>query len=151
MLRTILASTLGLALYANASVIPQAHLASQAGLWEISPGAEGITVWFSNITDTIYGQDATDFDYYLVGHSGNMRAFDAAIESVEHFAKVFPGGDADVVLIAFLNHSMLGMLSAEEAADKEWLCRELDCQMNEVAEACEGVEAPCSVWERVEL
>jgi hypothetical protein len=151
MLRTILAPALSLALYTTAAVIPQAHLASQAGLWEISPGAEGITVWFSNITDTIYGQDATDFDCYLIGDSGNMRAFDAAIESVEHFAKVFPGGDALSVLMAFSNYSMLGILSAEEAADKEQLCRELDCPMSEIAEACEGVEALCSVWERIEL
>jgi hypothetical protein len=107
MLRNILAPALSLALYTNAAVIPQDHLASQAGLWEILPGAEGITVWFSNITDTIYGQDATDFDYYLIGDSGNMRSFDAAIESVEHFAKVFPGGDADTVLIAFSTYSIL--------------------------------------------
>jgi hypothetical protein len=107
MLRNIVAPALSLALYTNAAVIPQDHLASQAGLWEILPGAEGITVWFSNITDTIYGQDATDFDYYLIGDSGNMRSFDAAIESVEHFAKVFPRGDVDTVLIAFSTYSIL--------------------------------------------
>jgi hypothetical protein len=42
---------------------------------------------------------------------------------------------------------MLGMLSVEEAADKEWLCKELDCPMNKISEACEGVEAPCSMGE----
>jgi class 3 adenylate cyclase len=150
MLRNILAPALGLALRTNAALTAQDQMASPAGLWEISPGAENITVWFSNITDTIYSQDATNFDYQLLG-DGKMRDFDAAIESVEHFAQVFAGGDADAVLVAFSNHSMLGRLSAEEAANKEWLCRELDCLMNKVAEACEDVEAPCSVRERIKL
>jgi hypothetical protein len=145
MLRNILFPALGLALCTNASVSSQDQMASPAGLWEIAPGAESITVWFSNITDTIYGQFATNFDSESLG-DGNVRDFDAAIESVEHFAKVFAEGDADAVLVAFSNHSMLGRLSAEEAANKEWLCRELDCPMNQVAEACEGVGAPCSVW-----
>jgi hypothetical protein len=150
MLRNILAPVLGLALGTNAAVNARDQIASPAGLWEISPDAEGITVWFSNITDTIYGQDATNFDCELMG-DGNMRDFDAAFESVEHFAKVFAEGDAGAVLVTFSNHSMIGTLRAEEAADKEWFCRELDCPMNKVAEACEGVEAPCTGRERMKL
>ena len=91
MLRNIITSALRLALYtgfSTAASIPTDPMISPTGLWEILPGAKGITVWFSNIADTIWGADATDFDYYLNGRSGNMRHVDSAIESVEHFAKL---------------------------------------------------------------
>jgi hypothetical protein len=154
MLCNTIISTLSLALYTASSIaasIPQNPMISPAGLWEILPDAKGINVWFSNITDTIWGEDATDFDYYLNGRSGDIRHFDSAIESVEHFANVFPDGDSDTVLIAFHNYSMGGTLSAERAADKLWLCYELDCPMNKVAEACRDLDVPCVVEERREL
>ena len=154
MLRNIITSTLSLAFYTATSTstsIPQDPMISPAGLWEILPGAKGINVWFSNITDTIWGEDATGFDYYLNGRSGDMRHFDSAIESVEQFAKVFPDGDPDTVLIAFHNYSMGGTLSAERAADKEWLCYELDCPMNKIAEACRDLDVPCAAEGREEL
>lgn len=124
---------------------------SPAGLWEILPGAKGINVWFSNITDTIWGEDAADFDYYLNGRSGDMRHFNSAIESVEHFAKVFPEGGPDTVLVGFHNYSMSGTLSAERAADKQWLCYEFEHPMNKIAEACKDLDVPCAVEERREL
>lgn len=154
MLLNAITSALALAIYtgsSNAAAIAQDQMISPAGLWEILPGAKGITVWFSNITDTIWGEDATGFDYYLNGRSGNLRHFDSAIESVEHFANIWPDGEADALLIAFHNYSMGGTLSAERAADKEWLCRELDCPMNKIAEACKDLEVPCVEWERAEL
>lgn len=91
---------------------------SPAGLWGVLPDVKGINVWFSNITDTIWGEDATRFDYALNIRSGDIKKFDSAIESVEHFAEVFPEGDPDTVLIASHNYSMGGTLSAERAADK---------------------------------
>jgi hypothetical protein len=154
MFRNTITSTLSLVLYAaisTAASIPPKPMSSPADLWEILPGATGINVWFSNITDTIWGEDATDFDYYLNGRSGDMRHFDSAIESVEHFAKVFPESDPDAVLVAFHNYSMSGTLSAERAVDQRWLCYELDCPMNKIAEACEDLDVPCSVEERAEL
>ena len=154
MFRNTITSALGLALYTaipTAASIPQNSMISPTGLWEILPGAKGINVWFSNITDTIWGEDATGFDYYLNGRSGDMRHFDSAIESVEHFAKVFHNGDPDTVLIAFHNYSMSGTLSAERAADKQWLCYELDCPMNKIAEACRDLNVPCAVEGREEL
>jgi hypothetical protein len=154
MLRTTISSALSLAHYTTSSIaasIPKNPMISPTGLWEIEPNAKGITVWFSNITDTIWGEDATGFDYYLNGRHGNMRHFDGAIESVEHFANVWPGGDADTVLVAFQNYSMGGTLSAERAADKLWLCYELDCPMNRIAEACRDLKVPCIVEERKEL
>jgi hypothetical protein len=154
MLRNTIISALSLALYTTSSTatsIPQDPMISPAGFWEILPDAKGINVWFSNITDTIWGEDATGFDYYLNGRSGNMRHFDSAIESVEHFANVFPDGDPDTLLIAFHNYSMGGTLSAERAADKQWLCYELDCPTNKIAEACKDLEVPCVVEDRREL
>jgi hypothetical protein len=154
MLCNTIISTLSLALYtasSTATSIPQDPMISPAGFWEILPDAKGINVWFSNITDTIWGEDATDFDYYLNGRSGDIRHFDSAIESVEHFAEVFPDSDPDTVLIAFHNYSMGGTLSAERAADKQWLCYELDCPMNKIAEACKDLDVPCVVEERRKL
>lgn len=46
---------------------------------------------------------------------------------------------------------MDGTLSAERAADKQWLCYELDCPMNKIAEACKDLDVPCLVYERAEL
>lgn len=129
-------------------------MVSPDGLWEILPDAKGLLVSVSNITDTIFGEDATDFDYYLGGDTenpGNIRHFDRAIETVETLARVFRSGDQDALLIAMENNSLGGMLSAEKAADKAWLCWDLDCPMNRVAEACKEFQAPCSVWERIEL
>jgi hypothetical protein len=146
MLRNIITSALSLALYTTSSTaasISQNPVMSPAGLWEILPDAKGINVWFSNITDTIWGEDATGFDYYLNGRSGDIRHFDSAIESVEHFAKVFPESNPDTVLVAFHNYSMSGKLSAERVADKQWLCYELDCPMNKIAEACKDLDVPC--------
>lgn len=154
MLRSTITSALSLALYTSSSTaasIPQNPMISPAGLWEILPGAKGINVWFSNITDTIWGEDVTDFDYYLNGRDGNLRHFESAIESVEHFAKVFSEGGPDTVLVAFHNYSVGGTLSAERAADKQWLCYELDCPMNKIAEACKDLDVPCLVYERAEL
>jgi hypothetical protein len=154
MLRNTITSALSLGLLTTSSTaasIPQNSVISPTGIWEILPGAKGINVWFSNITDSIWGEDATDFDYYLNGRSSDMRHFDSAIESVEHFAKVFPEGDPDTVLIAFHNYSMSGTLSAERAADKRWLCYELDCPMNKIAEACKDLDVPCAVEGREEL
>lgn len=154
MLRNTITSALSLALSTlppTAASIPQNPMISPAGLWEILPGAKGINVWFSNITNTIWGEDATGFDYYFNGRSGNMRHFDSAIESVGHFANVFPDGDPDTVLIAFHNYSMGGTLSAERAADKQWLCYELDCPMNKVAEVCKVLDVPCVKEGREEL
>lgn len=124
---------------------------SPAGLWKISPGAKDITVWFSNITDTIWGEDATNFDYVLNGNSGNMQHFESAIESVQYFARVWLDGDASTLLVAFHNYSLSGTLSAEQAADKQWLCYELGCPMNRIAEVCKDLDAPCPTWERAEL
>ena len=154
MRRNTITPALGLALYISSSTaasLPKDPVISPTGLWEILPGAKGINVWFSNITDTIWGEDATDFDYYLNGRSGDMKHFDSAIESVEHFARVFPEGAPDTVLIAFHNYSMGGTLSAERAADKQWLCYELDCPMNKIAEACRDLDVSCVVEGREEL
>jgi len=80
-----------------------------------------------------------------------MRHLDAAIDSAEYFDRVWPDGDAFTLLVAFHNCSTGGTLSAEPAADKQWLCYELDCTMNKIAEACRDLDVQCTVWSREEL
>ena len=80
-----------------------------------------------------------------------MRHFDSTVGSVEHFAKVLPDDDPDNVLIAFQNYSISGTLNAERAADKQWLCYELDCPINKIAEACKDLDVPCAAEGREDL
>lgn len=157
MLRNIVATALSIAFcttLSSAAAIQKERMVSPDGLWEVEPNGKGITVWVSNVTDTVFGEDATDFDYYLGGDHedpGNMKHFDGPIGSIEHFAKVWKNGDPYTQLVAMENVSMMGSLTAEQAADKAWLCQDMDCPMNQVAEACKGFKLECSEWVRIEL
>lgn len=110
-------------------------------LYELGPKSS-VTIWLSSINATIFGVEAEDFDYHLFGPEGVPEA----IETAEHLARVYHTGSAEEVLVAFLNATTGGatpVSRVEPVFDREWLCDDLGCPMNEGAAACEGVEVVC--------
>lgn len=119
----------------GANAMPATPVASPV-LYEDAPRGQGVYIWVSNITDAIYGEDATNFDYQILGDTAG------AIESIESFAAAYSTGDADATLVAFLNATMGGTMTAEQATNQEWLCGELSGNMASTVEACGGVTLP---------
>lgn len=123
-------------------ITPQDQDQDQKPLYELHD--RSITVWLSTINATIFGVEAEDFDYVLGGPEGVPEA----IETAEHFAAVYHTGTPEEVLVAFLNATTGGATPVERVRpvfDREWLCWDLSCPMNEGAKACEGIEIDC--WE----
>ena len=108
-------------------------ISNSTDLYEAGPSGLGFNVWVSNVTTIIFGEDATDFDFHITGEAIG------AIESIATFAAVFPTGDADATLVAFLNTTMSGTMMADQATDMSWLCGELSGDMASMSPACEGV------------
>lgn len=80
-------------------------------------------ILISGTNSTIFGQDATDYDYYLTGSSL------AANEAVDKLASAVSTGTEHDILVAFLNSTMAGTMTAEQAGDDAWKCQELTQSM----------------------
>ena len=143
--------SLALALHTTASLaaaIPEPTGTIPEGLWEYSPDGSRVTIWVSKINATIFGVDAEDFDADIGGDKESLKF---SIESAETFAKVWATGDADAILVAFLNQTTGGGMDPEKPFDRHFLCNDLSCPMNKGTTACDGIDVKC--WEdmRVEL
>lgn len=84
----------------------------------------------SSVTPTIFGQDATNYDYYLTGSSL------AANEAVKKLASAVSIGTEHEILVAFLNSTMAGTMTAEQAGDDAWKCQELTQSMLDEISFC---------------
>ena len=111
--------------------------------------AAGQIISISAVNETIFGQDSTRFDYFLTGHSL------AATESIKTLASAISGGTEHDIVLAFLNSTMAGTMTAAQAADDTWKCQELSDNMAYTVSVCpnptsEGPtgEDPTSVIEK---
>ncbi|KAF1822601.1 uncharacterized protein K489DRAFT_295528, partial [Dissoconium aciculare CBS 342.82] len=103
-----------------------------SSLYAADPNAAGTFLWLSNVSPTIFGQDATRFDYYLYSPSAS------AADAVDQYAKTMAVGTEDDIVTAFLNATMAGTLSNEQAADAAWKCLELGELMASNVASCQA-------------
>ncbi|EMC99369.1 hypothetical protein BAUCODRAFT_120638 [Baudoinia panamericana UAMH 10762] len=102
------------------------------------PGGSGTMFWLSSISQTILGEDATDFDHFLYPSS------DMAIEAMDTYSATFDYGSEDELVVAFLNTTMAGTMTAEQAADTDSKCQELSGNMASLVTACSNNSLPIS-------
>lgn len=54
-------------------------------LYSEGPDGFGINIWISNLTSTVFSEDATDFDYHLAG--GTAGAIESVLMEVDYFRR----------------------------------------------------------------
>jgi len=129
----MLALAIGLSLYSTGVTAAPTGSTTPTGLYEEAPQGQGKFYWLSNVTDTIFGEDATGFDYHMsLDHPGS-------IESIETYAEAFASGDPETLLLAFVNATASGTVTPEQGSNKTWLCNDLGVSMASQAEACQGI------------
>jgi hypothetical protein len=148
---TVLSLALALALHTTSSLaaaIPSASGVIPEGLIQPSADGQRIAIFISRINATMFGVDAEGFDFEI---GGDPEALRHSIESAETFARVWSTGDADAILVAFLNQTTGGYMDPKKPFDRHFLCNDLSCPMNKGTPACDGIDVSC--WEdmRVEL
>jgi hypothetical protein len=122
----------GLAFFGSASLALALPTVATSSLYAADPNAAGTFLWLSNVSPTIFGQDATRFDYYLYSPSAS------AADAVDQYAKTMAVGTEDDIVTAFLNATMAGTLSNEQAADAAWKCLELGELMASKVASCQA-------------
>ncbi|KAL6411884.1 hypothetical protein AUP68_04263 [Ilyonectria robusta] len=126
---------IGMALYETfpiAQAIPMTGTSLNARN-AVSPNFEDI--YLSKVTDKIFGQDATHYDYIVIESEKDL-----AIAAAHQYAAAWTSGDDDQILVAFVNATMAGHMKEEQASDNNWLCGELDSVMLPHVSKCAGVE-----------
>lgn len=105
----------------------------ESGLF-LRTGDGPTTISLSSITDTIFGQNTHNYDYIIYSEP------ERAIEATHQFADAWANGNQNDILVAFLNATMSGYMTPQQAADKQWLCNELYTSMQPYVEACNGIQ-----------
>ncbi|KAG9557282.1 hypothetical protein KCU71_g6726, partial [Aureobasidium melanogenum] len=119
----------------QASAMPLNSSTATSPLYDSGPDNYGVYIWILNVTSTVFGQDATNFDYHLAGESA------PGVEAVHSFAAAFnANNDDEAILTTFLNATMAGTMTAEQAANRTWLCQELSGDMASTTQSCDGVD-----------
>lgn len=113
-------------------------------VFEVGPDGTGSFGWMSHVTDSIFGQDATDYDYQLISNVSG------AAESMQAFAAAYSTGSEKDILVSFLNATMFGEMTEEQAADQQWLCQELEDDMAAAVNSCKDIPRPVSESEDLE-
>ncbi|KAF2719355.1 hypothetical protein K431DRAFT_296092 [Polychaeton citri CBS 116435] len=116
-------------------------------VYELDPDNLSLFGWFSHVNDTIFGEDASDYDYRL--GSDDPSGLIAAADSMEAYSAACATGDVMAIAVSFLNASTFGSVTVEEAADRDWLCRELNDDMAAEVGFCDGVYRASIPWEAV--
>lgn len=127
---------IGIALYnqiPGAAALPVDSVSPS--LFEEAPGTPGAFIYLSNVSPTIFGADATDFDYHVSPEPS------LAIEAIQSYASAVASADPDDVLITFLNVTMAGTMTTDQAADLHWKCNELSGSMAASVDACAAFSA----------
>ncbi|KAI5210960.1 hypothetical protein E4T42_03923 [Aureobasidium subglaciale] len=122
---------IGIALYNQIPVAAALPVeGASPSLYETSSDTPGAFIYLSNVSPTIFGAPATDFDYHVSPEPA------LAIEAIQGYASAVSSGVTDDVLTAFLNVTMAGTMTADQAADLNWKCNELSGDMAASVDAC---------------
>lgn len=129
----MLTFTIGISLYSIGVSAASVGSTAPANLYEDAPNAQGKFYWLSSVNDTIFGEDATGFDYHM------SLEDPGSIESIETYAEAFTTGDQAALLLAFVNATASGTVTPEQGSNRTWLCNDLGSRMARQAQVCQGV------------
>ncbi|KAK6008306.1 hypothetical protein QM012_000209 [Aureobasidium pullulans] len=122
---------IGIALY---NQLPGARALPTAGvgpsLFQESSEVPGAFIYLSSVSPTIFGAPATDFDYHVSPEPA------MAIEAIQSYVSAVSSAVTDDVLTTFLNVTMAGTMTAEQAVDLHWKCNELSGDMAASVDSC---------------
>jgi hypothetical protein len=123
----------------GASALPTA---SPKVFYELAPEGFGTFIYPSKVAATIFGADATDFDYHLASESN------AAIEALAAYTTAHASGDESQILITFLNTTGAGLLNDNQANNLTYLCNELSGSMASHVSLCASIVIARDVIDR---
>lgn len=127
---------LGMASMASALPLAENFAALTTDLVTKTPGQPGTYFWISKANSTIFGDDASLYDYYL--HSDAA----AAQEAVQAYAEAIVAHAKDSeVLNFFLNATLAGTLSFDQATNETWKCLEVSDTIKSAIPDCQTVSA----------
>lgn len=89
-------------------------------------------VYIFSVTDTVFGQAATNYDFLVYPKLEN------SVEAIHKFKAAWDSGNELNILTIFINTTMYGTMTGNQAADRNWLCNQLDDSMLENVGACFG-------------
>ncbi|THV45323.1 hypothetical protein BGAL_0502g00010 [Botrytis galanthina] len=125
---SVAGTAVGIALYqrivVGASAFPTVSLALS------EPAEFGTYFYPSRVTATIFGADATNFDYHLASDGT------AAMEALVAYTTAYATGDESQILISFLNATGAGTLTSTQASNPNFLCNELSGDMASNVSLC---------------
>ncbi|KAF2152350.1 hypothetical protein K461DRAFT_313074 [Myriangium duriaei CBS 260.36] len=134
---SLVAASLALSSYLpGASAAP---FASSSALIEPTTN-DKIIVWMSKVAPTIFGQDSAGFDYIV-----SASAQDTTTEAMNAYVTAVASGQQEDMLHTFLNVTMGGFMTSDEAGDMAWKCNSLSHDMAATLEACNGLTNPAPV------
>ncbi|KAL2061897.1 hypothetical protein VTL71DRAFT_7275 [Oculimacula yallundae] len=110
-----------------ASALPTVR---STALFEPAPGDFGTYLYPSRVAATIFGVDATEFDYHLASDST------AATEALAAYSAAYTSGEESRILVTFLNVTGAGTLTESQATDLKFLCGELSGDMATQVSSC---------------
>ncbi|KAJ3541424.1 hypothetical protein NM208_g4625 [Fusarium decemcellulare] len=94
------------------------------------------TIYISKVTDQIFGQDATHYDYSIIESEKDL-----AIAALHQFAAAYiNGAPSNNIIVTFVNATMAGHMQQDQARNMTWLCGELDNDMLPQVSECAHVE-----------
>ena len=125
---TVTSTAVGIALYqrivVGASAFPTASLVLS------EPAEFGTYFYPSRVAATIFGADATDFDYHLASD------VTTATEALAAYTTAYSTGDESQILITFLNVTGAGILTSTQASNPNFLCNELSGDVASYVSLC---------------
>jgi len=116
---------------------------SLSALTSVDAAADGTYIWISKVTPVIFGEDSTNYDYFLFSSEST-----AAKEAVHAYSQAFATGDEDRIVTSFLNATMSGTLVNDQAQNTEWKCSELSSTMRAAVSSCQASTADEQLLEK---
>ncbi|KAI5270993.1 hypothetical protein E4T47_05706 [Aureobasidium subglaciale] len=128
-------SPLPTALSSNGTSSPIIETTSEIAnpLFETTPGTPGAIIYVSNVASTNFGAFTEKFDFPISPESA------MAIEAVHSSATAVTSGDSHEILTTFLNTTMAGSLTYEQATNMEWKCNEISTLVANDIDICSSI------------
>ncbi|TGO10545.1 hypothetical protein BTUL_0132g00180 [Botrytis tulipae] len=125
---SVAGAAVGIALYQR--IVVRASALPTASLVLSEPAGFGTYFYPSRVAATIFGADATYFDYHLASDGT------AATEALAAYTTAYASGNESQILISFLNVTGAGTLTSTQANNPNFLCNELSGDMASYVSLC---------------